>query len=73
MAFAVYTSPMSSKRLVAAVPCKSLRPIHALSTPVAVCPVIRHPTDFVPEASPASGFTLGECGASEANALASAR
>jgi hypothetical protein len=34
------------RALVPAVPCKSLHPIHVLSTPVAVCPVIRHPTDL---------------------------
>jgi hypothetical protein len=49
-------SPLSSKRPVPAVPCKSLHPIHALSTPVAVCPVIRHLSNFVPEAPHASGF-----------------
>src|SRR6516225_2967064 len=31
------------RALVPAVPRKSLRPVHAPSTPVAVCPVIRHP------------------------------
>jgi len=36
---------LNIRALVPAVPCKSLHPIHALSTPVAVCPVIRHPTD----------------------------
>src|SRR6516162_4735541 len=46
MVFAICASPLSSKRLVPAVPCKSLHPIHALSTPVAVCPVVRHPTDL---------------------------
>jgi len=56
MVFAICASPLSSKRLVPAVPCKSLHPIHALSTPVAICPVIRHPTDFIPEAPLASGF-----------------
>jgi hypothetical protein len=37
---------LNIRALVPAVPCKSLHPIHALSTPVAVCPVIRHPTDL---------------------------
>jgi hypothetical protein len=54
--FPICASPLSSKRLVPAVPRKSLHPIHALSTPVAICPVIRHPTDFIPEAPHASGF-----------------
>ena len=35
------------------VPRKSLHPIHAPSTPVVVCPVIRHPTDLSQK-----GFTL---------------
>jgi hypothetical protein len=39
-------SPLGSKRLVPAVPRNSLLPVHAPFTPVAVCPVIRHPTDL---------------------------
>src|SRR5262245_17826618 len=34
------------RALVPAVPRESLHPVHAPSTPVAVCPVIRHPTDL---------------------------
>ena len=37
---------LAIRALVPAVPRESQRPIHAPSTPVAVCPVIRHPTDF---------------------------
>src|SRR5215831_4384664 len=37
---------LNIRALVPAVPRKSLHPNHALSTPVAVCPVIRHPTDL---------------------------
>ena len=44
---------MASERLVAAVPRKSLHPLHAPSTPVAVCPVIRHLTDLSQK-----GYTL---------------
>ena len=47
---------LNIRALVPAVPCKSLHPIHALSTPIAACPVIRHPTDFIPVAPYASGF-----------------
>ena len=36
-------SPFTSERLVPAVPCNRLHPLHALSTPVATCSVIRHP------------------------------
>src|SRR5258705_7617535 len=39
--------------LVPAVPRKSLHPLHAPSTPVAVCPVIRHLTDLSQK-----GYTL---------------
>ena len=39
-------SPLSLERLVPAVPLESLRQIHAPSTPVAVCPVIRYPADL---------------------------
>jgi hypothetical protein len=45
MAFATCASPLASKRLVPSVPRKSLHPIHAPSTPAAVRPVIRQPTD----------------------------
>ena len=51
--FAACASPLTSKRLVPAVPRKSLHPIHAPSTPVAVCPVIRHLTDLSQK-----GYTL---------------
>src|SRR5438045_1251312 len=34
------------RALVPAVPRKSLYPTHALSTPTAICPVIRLPTDL---------------------------
>ena len=46
MVGATCASPLASKRLVPAVPRKSLHPLHAPSTPVAVCPVIRHLTDL---------------------------
>jgi hypothetical protein len=44
---------LASERLVPAVPRKSLHPLHAPSTPVAVCPVIRPLTDLSQK-----GFTL---------------
>src|ERR1035437_5045955 len=44
--FAACASPLSSERLVPAVPRNSLHPLHAPSTPVAARPVIRHPTDL---------------------------
>jgi hypothetical protein len=34
-----------SERLVPAVPCHRQHPLHALSTPVAICSVTRHPAD----------------------------
>src|SRR5215469_15420600 len=37
---------LAIRALVPAVPRKGLHPVHAPSTPVAVCPVIRHPTDL---------------------------
>src|SRR5450756_592283 len=43
--FAARTSPLASERLVPAVPRDRPHPLHAPSTPVAICPVIRHPTD----------------------------
>ena len=43
--FAACASPFTSERLVPAVPRESLHPLHALCTPAAVCPVIRHPTN----------------------------
>jgi len=36
-------SPFTSERLVPAVPCNRLHPLHALSTPATTCSVIRHP------------------------------
>src|SRR5271154_5626472 len=51
--FAAWASPLASERLVPAVPRKSLHPLHAPSTPVAVCPVIRPLTDLSQK-----GFTL---------------
>src|SRR5215472_11173129 len=39
---AAWTSPFTSERLVPAVPCNRLHPIHAFSTPAATRPVIRH-------------------------------
>src|SRR5438874_1408491 len=39
-------SPFASERVVPAVPRDSLHPLHALSTPVAVRSVVRHPTDL---------------------------
>src|SRR5438132_8133512 len=39
-------SPFASERLVPAVPRDSLHPLHALSTPIAVRSVVRHPTDL---------------------------
>jgi hypothetical protein len=44
---------LASERLVPAVPRKSLHPLHAPSTPVAVCPVTRPLTDLSQK-----GFTL---------------
>ena len=38
---AAWTSPLTSERLVPAVPCNRQHPLHALSTPVATRPVIR--------------------------------
>jgi hypothetical protein len=43
--FAAWASPLTSERLVPAVPRDSLHPLHAPSTPVAVRSVIRHPAD----------------------------
>jgi len=43
---AAWASPFASERLVPAVPRDSLHPLHALSTPVAVRSVVRHPTDL---------------------------
>ena len=43
---AAWASPLTSERLVPAVPRNSLHPLHALSTPVAVRSVIRHPADL---------------------------
>ena len=43
---AAWASPFTSERLVPAVPRDSLHPLHALSTPVAVRSVVRHPTDL---------------------------
>ena len=39
---AAWASPFASERLVPAVPCNRLHPSHALSTPAATRPVIRH-------------------------------
>src|SRR5260370_34071342 len=36
-------SPFTSERLVPAVPCNRLHPLHALYTPATTCSVIRHP------------------------------
>src|SRR6266478_3934043 len=44
---------LAIRGLVPAVPRKSLHPLHAPSTPVAVCPVIRHLTDLSQK-----GYTL---------------
>ena len=44
--FAAWASSLTSERLVPAVPRDSLHPLHALSTPVAVRSVIRHPADL---------------------------
>src|SRR6476646_5456719 len=54
--FAAWASPLASERLVPAVPRKSLHPIHAPSTPVAVCPVIRTPDRLVRERIHVSRF-----------------
>src|SRR6516225_11876323 len=51
--FPAWASPLASERLVPAVPRKSLHPLHAPSTPVAVCPVIRPLTDLSQK-----GYTL---------------
>ena len=40
---AAWASPLTSERLVPAVPCHRQHPLHALSTPVATCSVTRHP------------------------------
>jgi len=50
---AAWASPLTSERLVPAVPRDSLHPLHAPSTPVAVRSVIRHPADLSQV-----GFTL---------------
>ena len=42
---AAWASPLTSERLVPAVPCHRQHPLHALSTPVATCSVTRHPAD----------------------------
>ena len=47
---------MPSERLVPAVPRHSLHPFHALSTPVAVCSVLRHPSRLVPGGLYTPGF-----------------
>src|SRR5258708_6347524 len=39
-------SPCTPERLVPAVPCTRLHPLHALSTPATTCSVIRHPADL---------------------------
>ncbi len=43
---AAWASPLTSERLVPAVPRNSLHPLHALSTPIAIRSVIRHPADL---------------------------
>src|SRR5215469_6020296 len=43
---AAWTSPFPSERLVPAVPCNRLHPLHAFSTPVATRSVIRHLADL---------------------------
>jgi len=43
---AAWASPLTSERLVPAVPRDSLHPLHAPSTPVAVRSIIRHPADL---------------------------
>src|SRR6266446_4756143 len=50
---AAWASPLTSERLVPAVPRDSLHPLHAPSTPVAVRSIIRHPADLSQV-----GFTL---------------
>ena len=49
-------SPLTSERLVPAVPHESQYPVHAPCAPIAVCPVIRHPTDLSQRSFTASGF-----------------
>src|SRR5262249_28233140 len=39
-------SPLTSERLVPAVPRESQHPVHAPYAPIAVCPVFRRPTDL---------------------------
>src|SRR6266478_9166634 len=43
---AAWAFPLTSERLLPAVPRNSLHPLHAPSTPVAVRSVIRHPADL---------------------------
>ena len=45
-AFAACASPFASVRLAPAVPRNTLHPLHAPSAPIAVRPVIRHPSDL---------------------------
>src|SRR5215469_16240056 len=51
--------PLPSERLLPAVPCNRLHPLHASSTPVAVRSVLRHPADLSQESfSPLVSTTL---------------
>ena len=43
---ASWNSPLSSRRLVPAVPYRSPNQNHASYTPVAICPITKHPTDL---------------------------
>jgi hypothetical protein len=46
------------KKLVPAVPRKCLHPAHAPSTPIAIRPVIRHPTDLSQDIDPILVLTM---------------
>src|SRR6266699_5256199 len=49
-------SPFTSERLVPAVPCNRLHPLHALSTPATTCSVIKASIRYITIKFRASGF-----------------
>src|ERR1700722_7566728 len=53
---AARASPLTSERLVPAVPCNRPHPLHALSTPAATRSNNQVPNGFVPEENYAPGF-----------------
>src|SRR5215469_17863743 len=57
---AACASPLISERLVPAVPCNRLHPLHALSTPAATCSVLRHPAGLSQERDSALVLTTLE-------------